>query len=379
MAEAAPTTVSAKPTRERAFDAAKGVLILAVVLHHCSTLGARLGTVEGSKTWWAIHMGSRALHFAVPSFLLLSMLLLARSEAGRERQDWKRFYRRRIEGLLTPYLVWWALYVLVRLFVFREPHDVKIVPASWLGYHFETYALLAHPQNLAFSLVFGKAWFHLYFLAVLIQATIVFPAMFLAVRDRFRSLPTALASATLLQLAVYGIQKLVRFPTPASTFLWYLPALLVGVWLGTRREQLREELSRWRPLVALLAAAGLAGYLWFAYLGLTRRPFDSFWFNWAHQWFATCTGLLILDAFLWVREWRRWGQALWLGALSLPIYLLHPILLRFCERPPIRAWIVSFAGAAPLALAIIALVGSLIVTMLLVHARVSRALFGRSL
>lgn len=379
MAEAASPSVPAKPARERAFDAAKGAMIVAVVLHHSSTLGARLGTVEGSKAWWGIQMGSRALHFAVPSFLLLSMLLLARSEAGRERPDWRRFYLRRVEGLLTPYLVWWLLYILVRLYAFREPHDVKMVPASWFGMHFGTHAMLARPRDLLFSLLFGKAWFHLYFLAVLIQATIVFPAMFLAVRDRFRSLPTVLASATLLQFAVYGVQKLVRFPTPASTFLWYLPALFLGVWLGTRREQLREELARWRPLTALLAAGGLAAYLWFAYLGITKRPFESFWFNWAHQWFAACTGLLVLDGCLRVRDWRPWGRVLWLGALSLPIYLLHPILLRVCERPPIRPWIVSFAGAAPLALALIGLFGSLVVTMLLVHARVSRALFGRSL
>ncbi|MCW5943027.1 MAG: acyltransferase [Fimbriimonadaceae bacterium] len=379
MADLATEPATPKPTRERAFDAAKGVLILAVVLHHCSTLGARLGTVEGSKTWWAIQLGSRALHFAVPTFLLLSMLLLARSEAGRERLEWGRFYRRRLEGLVVPYLVWWGIYVAVRLFVFRDSHDARTVSATWFGWHFQTYALLSSPRNLLFSLVFGKAWFHLYFLAVLIQAAAAFPVMFLAVRGRFRSLPSILITATVLQFGVYGIQKLVRFPTPASTFLWYLPALLVGVWLGTRRESLREQLAAWRPLLAVVAAASLAAYFWFGFLSLTGRSFESVWFNWAHQWFAVGTGLLLLDGFLQVRDWRGWGQLLWLGALSLPIYLLHPILLRFFERPPIRSWVIACAGAAPLVLAGAALLGSLMVTMSLVHARVSRVLFGRSL
>lgn len=81
--------------RDLAFDIVKGVSILEVVAHQTLGISLRLFAEKGTAEWWGLFAFYKTLHFAVPAFLMMSALLLARSLAKQGKPNWTRFYIRR--------------------------------------------------------------------------------------------------------------------------------------------------------------------------------------------------------------------------------------------------------------------------------------------
>lgn len=364
------------PVRDTAFDALKGLLIATVLLHHSSTFCGRFHP-RLSWEWYGLVLGSRVFHFAVPSFLLLAMLLLARSESHRERFDARSYYGRRLAGLVVPFLLWSIIFYLLRIYVFAHPADTRMVDANWFGWRFSTYPMFAEPADFLNKFVTGKAYFHLYFLSVLIQAAVVFPLMLAWLRRWRPSLGLLFATAIGLQIAVYGLQKIVRYSAPASIFLWYLPALLVGVWLGLHSDQVRGILARWRFGLSVLALCSLGGYGLAGYWSIKEVPYESILNSLSGHLFAVSVGLLLLY-FVLGRQWAVRSPWVVLGIWSLPIYLVHVAFLPFLIEPA-GGLLRTLHLAGPLVLAFCLAVASMATTYLLVKLRGDRLLFGRRL
>jgi len=326
-----------RPARDATFDILKGIGILEVIIHHVTAHSARKYAAAGGADWWTLMAVNRVLHFAVPVFLLASALLLARSVARRDRPDWKRFFTRRAERTVWPYLVWSVFYWFFRVRFNRIGSDIYPTPVTVGDMTWMLPGLFAHPSWWLNDIVWGKAYYHLYFMAVLIQFSLLFPLFFYAVRRWRPSFGWALASALALQALVFFGQAQTRMiPFPASTVLWYLPPVLVGVWLGLNWEDWPRAWERWRWTIAGLAIAGGAVYLSLAFRELAGLRIHGHTFNAAVQVYTLGMALLLL----------RWAQGAaarpGIGSLlarvgdkSLPLFLMHPAVMYLLSGPKV--------------------------------------------
>lgn len=105
----APPPPQAAPRATPWVDTFRGLAILEVVTHHAS--GMALRYVEaGSAVYLALLVLNRTLHFAVPAFLFVAAVLLARSLL--RQTDWRRYFLRRVTRGAWPYVLWSGLYIL---------------------------------------------------------------------------------------------------------------------------------------------------------------------------------------------------------------------------------------------------------------------------
>lgn len=305
--------------RDESFDLAKGIGILAVVGLHLSNRSARLFHMPYSKSWWVLKWINLFLNFCVPLFLFISAVLLARSVARQERPNWGRFAWRRSKAVVFPLLLWSGIYWGVKAAATREGrlHD----PAYW-----------SDVGARAFDLLFGKAEFHLYFLSVLAQLCILFPILVVALRSKRLSFWVALLIAIIVQTVVVLVQKQVQFKFPASTAFWYMSTVIPGVWLGLNWDKW-QVVRRWAwPLGLAIAAVGFYELGIQSHQALLKEPSNGTLVNVSTWTYALGMSLLTLvGVTLWSERASRpsllrTGLRV-LGAMSLQIYLIHPMVM----------------------------------------------------
>jgi peptidoglycan/LPS O-acetylase OafA/YrhL len=296
--------------RDRLFDLVKGLSITEVVIHHSSSAAMRL-TEKGDAHWWVMAVLNRVLHFAVPTFLLVSAILLTRSLA-KEKPNRRRYWLRRAQRTLWPFLLWAGAYLAYR---------------AWLG-RIE-YAQLAQAGTWYRWLVLGKAYYHLYFMTVLLQLAVLLPVGIWLMR-RFRGgFRSAMALAFGVQFVLYAINYGIRFEAPASTIFWYAPSMIVGIWLGLRWPQGEDALRRACPLLIVLALAGGGAYLSQALPTFFVSSVQNQVYHFGMWVYTTSVALLLMVLARAIDRRDGWVRRLFdaLGGHSLPIYLIHPVVL----------------------------------------------------
>lgn len=286
--------------RESLFDIAKGVCILAVVMIHTSGPSIRYAPPESMLQFW-LTVWNRLLQFAVPAFLMLSAILMSRSLA-KGPPDWRRYASRRLRMVVYPFVLWTLLYLGYR-------------------YHIGTLSTeqLADPRRWVSWFLFGKAHFHLYFLAVLIQLLIVLPFVVAALR-RAPNLLLAFAAGMGLQLAVYALFQVVRPGAPASLILWYQPELFVGAWIGLRWTEFAEKLPSYALPAGVVALVGAT-----LFLGESMKASDvnNLLLLVGIRLYATSLTIALLALSQSLARGRSPLQML--GLRSMAIYLVHPV------------------------------------------------------
>ncbi|GLV47961.1 acyltransferase [Thermus sp. LT1-2-5] len=328
----------------------RGLAILEVVLHHVT--GRFLRELSpGSPEWLLLAAANRTLHFAVPAFLFMTALVLG---AGLLR-DFRlgRYGRNRALRLLWPYLLWSGVYLLFRY---------------WDAGAFQ-------PERLLHQLLWGKAYFHLYFLAVALQLTLLLPLFLPLLRRRPPGL-LFLALALGLTLLVYFLNRHYRFlPYPGSFVLWYTPAILLGLYLAAHLDRLPRLLRLW-PLFLLLAGMGLWGYLPLALKVLQGLPVNTFAYQAFHWAYTTGVAFLLLVLAHRLAQSPLRAPLAFLGRYSLQVYLVHPMVVRLLEKYPAFPEPLGFKPAFLIYL-LLALALPLLLARLLARAGVSPVVFGR--
>lgn len=350
--------MSARP-RLFFLDAARALGIVLVVGLHCAGRTSRTFEIKFSGSWWFLFGCARFADFAVPMFLAISAFLWARSSAT----GWKR-----VAGAVWPYAVWSILFAAPKIFHdLRHPSGTK----PW------TYVDIA---------VWGKAAFHLYFLSVLIQSALLFPAVKRLVAGR--TFLQALLIAVSLQGAVLVVQSLVQwpgfqrglFPYPGATAFWYLLILIPAAWLGAHAPLDREKVKRLVWVTGPAALVLLALHLWAQAQEALGRSVNGYLENGAQQAYTLAATLFVLTLFD-LREGDLQGRirsvAAWLGASTLPIYLLHPIAMNLLGGPRIHRFL-AILPLAPVGYLILTWAITLAAVEILRLLRFDRYLFGRT-
>ena len=354
--EAAPPPASG---RLSAVDVFRGLTITEVVGHHTSGMALRYATL-GTPEHEFLSILNRSLHFAVPAFVFLSVAILTNSLL--KRFDARRYFWRRLTRGLWPYLLWSALYVLWSVWTGQRPPEVLTDPGKW-----------------SFYLLYGKASYHLYFLLVALEVYLLLPLLLPLARKK-PYITAALGLGLLAQWGAYELNRGVwQLQFPASTVLWYLLPVLLGVGVGARFAEFPAWWRRRWPVLVLLTALAYAAYLPTALDYLSGDLTSSTGYNVRSWLYTSLTALTLLGAaFHWQELAPRLRGAFgWLGTVSLQIYLLHPAALQLLERwqPPAgsgaqRLWV--SAGYGLLALLLPALLARL-----LRRTPLSPLLFGR--
>ncbi|PNY82512.1 acyltransferase [Deinococcus koreensis] len=355
LQSSAPATV----TTVTAIDMFRGLTILEVVGHHASGLALRYAQ-PGTLGHEALLILNRTLHFAVPAFVFLSAVVLTRSLL--KHFEPRRYFVRRLTRGGWPYLLWSVLYALWYVWTGQRGAETLSDPERWRDW-----------------LLYGKASYHLYFLLVALEVYLVLPLL-LPVARRRPSITAALLLGVAAQLGLYLLNReVLRLPFPASTVLWYMLPIMVGMAVGARFSEFPAWWRRRRGVLLPLLAVAYALYLPVA-LEYVRSgqvtPVVYAGLSWV---FTSLMALTLLGlAFRLQRTPGRVRAAVaTLGTVSLQVYLLHPAILQALElwrEPQGTTWqlLLTVAAYGLIALLLPALLGRL-----LLPTRVSSWLFGR--
>ncbi|QLG09975.1 acyltransferase [Deinococcus sp. D7000] len=357
--EAEPASTGGVPHKLTAIDLFRGITILEVVAHHTSGLALRYA-VPDTLSFMLLQLINRTLHFAVPAFVFLSAVVLTRSLLKNFRPG--RYFWRRLTRGAWPYLLWSALYMGWYVWTGQRPASTLTDPDKWLFY-----------------LQYGKASYHLYFLLVALEVYLVIPLLLPLARRR-PPIVLALLLGAALQLGLYLLNRSVlRVPYPASTVLWYMLPITVGMAVGARLDDFPAWWRKYRLVLIAAAATAYALYLPQALAYVRGEPLNPMVYSGLSWAYTTLMALTVLGvAYSLQRLSRRWRVGLGtIGMFSLQIYLIHPAILQTLER-------LHSPGGDPLVFALttlgyflLALLLPAMLALLLVDTRLSKFIFGR--
>jgi peptidoglycan/LPS O-acetylase OafA/YrhL len=185
------------------------------------------------------------LHVTREAFLFISACMLTYGYSDLHRIGYRYFYRRRFIAVGVPYLCWTVIYFFVSL------------PGSDLG-------ILGGLQHFGFLL--GTGYYQLYYLVVIMQFYVLFPAMFWLVR-RFARHPWAVVGVALgVQVAMTTLMHWNVAPAymrgyyatrEITSYFFYLVAgMVVALHLGAVHDWLVR--NGWRIFAATVVAAVIA-------------------------------------------------------------------------------------------------------------------------
>lgn len=180
QAPEAPAPAETAPARPRARHVDE--LDIVRVLTFACVIGVHVVSHENGSTNVTAGGVLMILHFTREAFFWLTGFVLT-LHYGRRRFNVPHFWRRRFQLVGIPYVLWSVLYVVVTLV-----HDPS-KRSQW-------------GSLLGKDLLFGQAWYHLYFLLVSLQIYLLFPLLAALVRATERHHLALLAVAFVLQLGI---------------------------------------------------------------------------------------------------------------------------------------------------------------------------------
>ncbi len=295
----------------------------AVVLIHAAGPGEK--TFLAEPNWLsdsgAAVFASQWARFSVPLFLILSGYGLALSEANRDAPPTLRqFWKRRGERIVLPYLVW------------------SVGTYAWMGGFAG-----GDISKLPIALLTGKADYHLYFIAFLLQAYMLWPI-----------LRRATWSFVICLLAVQ-----VFFSSPVHVIYpdrLDIPGWVIAHWagyfaLGAKLGRSASPAPR-APLIPIVFSLVLLSVLLMEYNYWAQRLPDPGWFN--HFSRVSVIAYSLGVVWLWQTSADSWTKALisWRldrivsrGAqLTFCVYFVHVWILRGLDTAGL-----GFGGTAALA------------------------------
>jgi surface polysaccharide O-acyltransferase-like enzyme len=363
LSDSTPKATAKASARLEWIDVFRGLAIVAVAMIH--TIGSGLSVRHPPDTsWYCMTTVKSLLQFAVPAFLMLSSLVLTRSLLRDAAPG--RYIRNRLQTVLWPTIVWTLLCI---------PY------AHWLRPDFSWHETAQRVWE-------GTAQFHLYFLRVLLQLCLFLPLILPLARKRppfWLVLPLTVATT----LGFFFCNRYIwHISTPASWLFWYVPSVMLGLWLAGQSERWPTIARRGWLAASLLMVSSGALYLSFAIPEAEGNDPRSVFYP-ISQWcfVAGASFLLFCFAVLWCERPKKVRPStlpLWrlLGSYSLQIYLLHPVVLAWLQKVVEPHFVTGFISLKLLILLlgtrlILCIAIPLAFAWILEKCRISALLFGR--
>lgn len=288
--------------RDTAFDAFRGVAIIAVVATHA--IPWQLYQVQTVLSY------RQLLNFAVPAFLFISGYWMSKKPVNT-LDDYTIFLRQRLTRVLIPYFFWSLIFIGYEMF---KSNHIGVT-------------------QLLYKLFIGGASFHFYFIIVLVQLYMLTPLLQRLNRktDGF-VLVLILNAAAICVLYYFHLRgnDTIRdsYYMSNDPFLLWVVFYQFGLFVGSRDSEISVPKSVHRA-VLLAIFASLSVSVWEALFILSK--FDDWQMaicalKYSSVVYSTCIilGFLVLRRCL--NTWPRFLVIL--GNYSFGIYLVHMIVLR---------------------------------------------------
>lgn len=301
--------------RIRELDIVRAVAILGVLIIHI-TAQATVEIPPGSRSQIIYLVVNKLNNFAVPVFVMISGLVLFYRYSGQwNGREALKFYGKRIQYILLPYLLWAFFYYIY--YQWLPEKNWAAVQVDWLRF--------------ADALRWGQTSYHLYFIVLILQFYLLFPLLMTAVQRWAWLRKHLIAVGVIFQVAFYGYQLWMGpFERPATLFGTYTGLFAIGAAIGMNYEAFRRSfLQMWW----VLGLALLSGYTYA--LVFVLRQFSIDFGAVALEILLNVYALTIFICLLWIgaqliKDAPRLSAALSsLGAASFGIYFIHPAILSF--------------------------------------------------
>ncbi|MDO9591579.1 MAG: acyltransferase [Erysipelotrichaceae bacterium] len=289
-----------------ALDWLKLVACVLVVVIHVTAAGI-VGYVPGSRLQYLTVIINTLSQFAVPAFIFASGYALAGQFRDEPRvPELLKFWYKRLSVVVLPYVIWTLIYL--------------ILQQRFMGVCYGIGGMLK-------LLLTGGAFYHLYFMVILIQFYLLFPGLLWFRRRLARyGMDVGLVAVVFL---VYAFWLKSGMPLSDRFFLSYLPFFYAGMVLVDQ------------PLKLVgLSVAGIAGAVAFADLLVARltafgaiSPTRLLSMPLAWEIFSLAAVMLLTAWFGTFRVGERSEK--WLKLLvgtTFDVYLAHPLILFFTVR-----------------------------------------------
>jgi len=288
--------------RLQVFDIIRAAAALAVIAIHIT---ASYMDLPLAYIW------NHAVRFAVPLFVIISGFLLYYSDRNAAVLPARVFYKKRLDRILWPYIIWTFAYSLVNAYFLRLYNPILFL------------------STLGKNLLLGTGYYHLYFLPIILQLYLLYPLLRRWMATDARSLFGACLALTLTAQSLIYMYMLRIISLPAQYSFLYLESFPVwlfyfvfGMYAAMRKEAWEEKLSN---------RAMLSGLIWLSCLGLVLldskitaiqgsivRP--------SVMLYTISSYLFFYALAMQLRQVSRPWFA-WVSGQSFLIYLMHPLVL----------------------------------------------------
>jgi len=275
------------------------------------------GASFGSESWWIGNVYDSLSRWCVPVLVMISGALLLDES---KQEDATAFYQKRLSRIFWPILFWSAFYL---LWVFFKGL-IKGNPPPF--------------TTLAFSLLAGKPYIHMWFLYMMIGLYVFTPF--------FRKLTahSSIQDLTFLVVVAFvlsAISTAYNAAHPADgpelffyLFLYYIPYFFLGHIIRTTNK------IPWNGILIVILALsiGLTALGCYRLSLLTDLPTGLYFYN-----FLSISVIPMSISVM--RLLKTWGKPVFheaaerkIVSLTLGVYLIHPIILEVVDYLKLRAF-----------------------------------------
>jgi peptidoglycan/LPS O-acetylase OafA/YrhL len=348
-------------TKISEIDLVRAFAILGVLIIH-ATASSTIELPARSITQAIYLFINKWSDFSIPAFVMISGLVLF----YRYFDSWNpkmtlSFYRKRIQFVFIPYLIWSLFYC---------GSNLMINPYFRDGMTF---------MHFFHNLLWGEMSYHLYFMVLILQFYVIFP--FLLYFKRFGHFKLGLLTAGLfLQAGMYACHYYFGPFTHRSAICFtYFTSFCLGGVIGTQYDSIKELINRY--LKRLLVLVIFLGFLLSVIYELRQFNFDlgrTIAEITVHLYSLVFTVCLIGIANRIINKNTRINSIfISLGSASFGIYLIHPFFLTLWQHFILVSVSSPLYQPALVAGFLLILVLPWLIVILLKKSKASRILIGK--
>jgi len=289
----------------------RSIAALSVVLVHVTASNYSL---NDKQLHWFVLFLNQITRYGTPFFAVISGFLLY-NQAIKKQYNFKKFLSSRFTKVLIPFFIWSFIYLIVKIYSQGGASDFE------------------GTKHFIYNFLFGKSWYHLYFIAVVVQFYLVFPLI-----QRFHSQKQLFV---LTIIALYFNSFHIIMPLEVSNKLLYqivnerafilnwiyyffLGGLLVHIW-----PKIISWIKKHSDIVIVLGFMAII-FTIYEYTYVDRILDSTKLTNLIHVpiLFIMFTGLY----FVIIKYQKLTSFFLWIGNRSMGIYLVHPLVIWYIRR-----------------------------------------------
>jgi probable poly-beta-1,6-N-acetyl-D-glucosamine export protein len=318
----------------------RALAILGVIFVHVTSIPIGEIVDKSSSMYFYFNFLNVFNKFGTPTFIFLSALVLFYSYYDRPLNGKLivRFYQRRFLYILTPYLIFSVYYYVIQIYYsFGETWKQFFQNASLTDF-FE-------------KVLYGKTYYHLYFVFISAQFYILFPFLLWFLKRNPRITKHLIWIGFVLQWAFvlfnhYSLHYADKGQLAISYISYYFMGAFCGIYYHTFKEWINVTWSNlfsqkallWTPLWTLWIASSFGDVnLWYQTrvndFSANALTYECYWF------FHTYTSPLILlqlSSFLYRKlNAKVINTIINLGIASFGVYIIHAAVLFYYFQLPV--------------------------------------------